>query len=64
MEEIKEEDICPICNDIAQNKTPTFVCAHIYCQTCITKWYFLCVDSQKEPHCPICRKVDNVWGKK
>jgi hypothetical protein len=64
MEESKEENICSICNEVAQSKTATFVCKHIFCQPCIVSWYFTCVNNHREPTCPVCRKVDNIWGKR
>jgi hypothetical protein len=61
MEEKEEED-CSICGFKKQAETTTFVCDHSYCQNCLTKWYFLCVEKHIKPHCPMCRKHDNIWG--
>jgi hypothetical protein len=61
MEEKEEED-CPICGFKKEAETTTFVCRHSYCQNCLTKWYFSCVEKNINPHCPICRKHDNIWG--
>ncbi len=64
MEDSTDEiENCSICGCEKKEKTTTFVCSHSFCQNCLTKSYFLCVELQREPHCPICRKVDNIWGK-
>lgn len=51
---------CPICLNIIKDKTPTFVCEHMFCQNCIYKWNKSCVDKNEIPTCPICRKEDSV----
>ena len=58
-----EDKICSICNDIRTHETSTFVCSHKMCQECLVTWYKQCVSNHRESHCPICRKVDNIWGK-
>lgn len=63
MEESKEDNICSICCNIKEYSTNTFVCEHNFCQNCIVKWYISCKNLHREPHCPLCRKVDNIWGK-
>ncbi len=63
-EEYKEIENCSICSGRKEAETKTFVCNHSFCQQCITSWYFLCVNQGRQPHCPMCRKVDNIWGKR
>ena len=64
MEESKEAEDrkCPICSEDKESETTTFVCEHSFCQTCIVQWYRNCVAAAREPTCPLCRKIDNVWG--
>jgi hypothetical protein len=65
MEEHKEEiENCSICCLKKEAETKTFVCDHLFCQKCIVSWYVSCVNQHIQPHCPICRKVDNIWGKR
>jgi hypothetical protein len=64
MEEYKDDidEKCPICSDNLKSPTPTFVCSHVFCQECIVTWYKNCVYNHKPTSCPICRKIDNIWG--
>ncbi len=62
MEE-KEEELCSICNDVFKHKTSTFVCSHNFCQTCIVQWNVECRRRGVPVTCPVCRKIDNIWGK-
>lgn len=62
MEEESKDDICSICNNIKQHKTNTFVCTHSFCQICIVKWYQECKYKELPCTCPICRKIDDIWG--
>jgi hypothetical protein len=62
MEYKEEEEICIICNDVKKHSTNTFVCIHNFCQECIVKWYRECKSKHLPITCPVCRKVDNIWG--
>ena len=67
-EESKEEELsidlmCPICSGAFRSSTPTFVCEHKFCQECIVAWNRECISRHRPVTCPICRKIDNVWGK-
>lgn len=57
-----DDDKCLICDEKSDHGTATFVCKHWYCQQCIVKWYKTCKREGREPTCPYCRKVDNIWG--
>lgn len=58
----EENDKCSICHYDMEHKTTTFVCNHEFCQFCLTNWYKNCKKENKPVTCPICRKVDNIWG--
>lgn len=60
--EEEDDDLCPICSDIKMASTTTFVCEHSFCQRCIVGWYQNCVINGQQPSCPMCRKIDNIWG--
>ena len=57
-----EED-CVICSDKKIAEVRTFVCKHSFCQPCIVEWYRSCIEKRLKPTCPICRKIDDNWGK-
>lgn len=59
---MEHPNTCPICNDAPQDETKTFVCNHSFCQTCLVTWYTQCVNNDTTPTCPLCRKVDTIWG--
>jgi len=62
-QEVINEDVnCTICGERRRAETATFVCEHKFCQECIVLWYRKCVTERRHPTCPLCRKVDNIWG--
>ena len=61
-EEVDHDLVCTICGEIRRAETATFVCDHKFCQECIVFWYRKCVAERRQPTCPLCRKVDDVWG--
>ena len=58
----ENDNICCICSDIRIDETRTFVCEHQFCQVCIVDWYKSCVNREIAPNCPLCRKIDHIWG--
>lgn len=54
--------LCTICGNQKVHTTSTFVCIHTFCQKCLVLWYKKCRTEEREPTCPLCRKVDNIWG--
>ncbi len=62
MEESKETDICTICCNQKESSTATFVCEHTFCQPCLVSWYKDCKSKNIPRTCPLCRKIDHIWG--
>jgi len=63
MEHVPEnDDLCPICYCEKEAETRTFVCTHIFCQSCLVTWYKNCKAQGLQPVCPLCKKVDNIWS--
>jgi hypothetical protein len=63
MEIVEDYDkICPICVLEKCAPTTTFVCKHEFCQQCIVNWNRECKRNGRPVTCPICRKVDTIWG--